>query len=424
MTVCLIDYSSIYKESFMKLFYIVIIKIIFLTSLTAQSYNMFVDGLASEANLDTLVKTVRILSGEDSVIVDGNKTLIKSRNRNVDNELAANFIKQKLTQYGLEVKDQVFSETGRNVYAIQKGSEFPESYYLLTAHYDAVTDYAADDNASGTSVVIEAARLLKEHQPGYSIIYVLFDDEEIGLYGSRHFAAYADSNDMDIKGVLNFDMLGWDSNNDWIFEIHASDSGSSQELAEYIYAIDDIYDLPLEPIIYNPGTNRSDHAPFWDYGYSSVLFIEALYSSDFNQFYHGPADRIDKFNLSYFHSLAQLGIASLVSLAFESNATYVQTQNEIPESFSLSNYPNPFNPSTTIAYSIPVVDALSPVEVQNITLRIYDILGNEVATLVDENKSPGSYQIRFDASDLSSGLYIYNLTTLNGTITNKMLLVK
>ena len=85
--------------------------------------------------------------------------------------------------------------------------------------------------------------------------------------------------------------------------------------------------------------------------------------------------------------------------------------------YSLSNnYPNPFNPSTTIKYSIP--------QGINVTLRVYDILGNEIATLIDEYKPAGNFEIEFDASSLSSGIYFYQLRAENYTSTKKMLLIK
>ncbi len=98
---------------------------------------------------------------------------------------------------------------------------------------------------------------------------------------------------------------------------------------------------------------------------------------------------------------------------------------ELPVQFELAqNYPNPFNPSTTIQYSIPVVDVLSGVEVQNVTLNIYDILGNVVATLVDGNQATGEYSVNFNGNDLSSGIYLYKLTYGSQTLTRKMMLVK
>ncbi len=88
-----------------------------------------------------------------------------------------------------------------------------------------------------------------------------------------------------------------------------------------------------------------------------------------------------------------------------------------PTEFVLDqNYPNPFNPSTFISYSLP----------QNsfVTLKVYDVLGNEVTTLVNEIKSAGKYDVRFDASNLSNGVYLYSLQADNFTSTKKMILIK
>lgn len=84
------------------------------------------------------------------------------------------------------------------------------------------------------------------------------------------------------------------------------------------------------------------------------------------------------------------------------------------------NYPNPFNPVTTIIYSIP-----TDIESNSIaSLRIYDLLGNEVALLVNEEKQPGRYEIKFDASNLSSGVYFYRLHAGTFTGTKKLILIK
>lgn len=80
------------------------------------------------------------------------------------------------------------------------------------------------------------------------------------------------------------------------------------------------------------------------------------------------------------------------------------------------NYPNPFNPSTRINYSL--------VEKGYVTLKVYDILGNEVATLVDGEKMPGEHSVNFNASKLSSGMYVYQLNVNGVRISNKMTLMK
>ena len=84
-----------------------------------------------------------------------------------------------------------------------------------------------------------------------------------------------------------------------------------------------------------------------------------------------------------------------------------QDDNIITEYKLEQNYPNPFNPTTTIKYSIP--PSTEHYSVQHTTLKIYDILGREVAILVNELQQSGNYQVIFDASNLASGIYFYKL---------------
>jgi hypothetical protein len=105
----------------------------------------------------------------------------------------------------------------------------------------------------------------------------------------------------------------------------------------------------------------------------------------------------------------------------------VEDEKQIPLEFALmQNYPNPFNPSTVISYQLPVSS--------DVTLKVYDVLGNEVATLVDEEKPAGNYEVEFSAKggsasggnayNLASGIYFYKLQAGNFIETKKMLLMK
>jgi hypothetical protein len=108
-----------------------------------------------------------------------------------------------------------------------------------------------------------------------------------------------------------------------------------------------------------------------------------------------------------------------------SNEVEVEIKN-IPTKFVMEqNYPNPFNPSTKIRYSIPQeVIGEKREEMLNVTLKIYDILGNEVATLVNEPQEPGYYEIDFNAKSLASGVYIYKLQYDKNVSVKKMIMMK
>jgi hypothetical protein len=90
---------------------------------------------------------------------------------------------------------------------------------------------------------------------------------------------------------------------------------------------------------------------------------------------------------------------------------------EVPKDFSLyQNYPNPFNPTTNIKFGIP--------KATNVKLAVYDMLGREVETLVNQSMNPGTYEVRFNSSKLSSGIYFYKLITGDFVSVKKMSLIK
>ncbi|MBZ0178603.1 MAG: T9SS type A sorting domain-containing protein [Melioribacteraceae bacterium] len=103
----------------------------------------------------------------------------------------------------------------------------------------------------------------------------------------------------------------------------------------------------------------------------------------------------------------------------------VKDDEIIPIPFELKqNYPNPFNPTTTIEYTIPEVGGENLHPQQSVKLIVYDILGREVATLVNEQQKMGRYKVVFNASKLSSGVYLYRLTSGDYSEVKKMILLR
>ena len=97
--------------------------------------------------------------------------------------------------------------------------------------------------------------------------------------------------------------------------------------------------------------------------------------------------------------------------------TDVEDSNPLPHDFGLmQNYPNPFNPATIIKYSLPGM--------YNVQCTIYNLLGEQIITLVNEVQPAGSYEVEFDGSKLAGGIYIYRLNTGNYSAAKKMILTK
>ena len=110
------------------------------------------------------------------------------------------------------------------------------------------------------------------------------------------------------------------------------------------------------------------------------------------------------------------GRVGLMLKTTSGGVTDISDGSQVPVKFKLNqNYPNPFNPTTTIKYLIP--------EISFITIKMYDVLGNEVATVVNEEKAAGNYEVEFDASKLSSGVYFYQLRAGSFIETKKMVLL-
>jgi hypothetical protein len=133
--------------------------------------------------------------------------------------------------------------------------------------------------------------------------------------------------------------------------------------------------------------------------------------------YNSSVDQLVSLTISDVLAIDSNGNTIPLSVSSANILVDVNQGEEIPSEFSISqNFPNPFNPSTVIKYAIPTS--------QFVRLKIYDIFGKEVATLVNENKTPGTYNVNFDASNLSSGIYFYKIQAGNFSQTKKLLLLK
>ena len=227
-------------------------------NIKAQSIQDLMNSV-SNSNLQT---TVAELSGEQTATINGSTQTITTRVQS-NNDLAADYIKERLEALpNLNVEFQNFNSVGKNVIATQIGQTNPDDIYIICAHYDSVTTYCADDNATGVAAVLEIARLLSGQCTDNTIVYALWDEEEIGLLGANYYAQQAadetNGNTRDnILGVINMDMIGYDGDapgttGDNQFDIDVRNIANSIAIKDDLINLLNTYTFDLDEIVVNP----------------------------------------------------------------------------------------------------------------------------------------------------------------------------
>lgn len=238
---------------------------------------------------------------------------------------AGQFIYDSFSHMGLDVAFQQFPTgaiTSRNVIATQQGQSDPESYIIISGHYDSYSSNindapGADDNASGTSAVLEAARILSKYNFDFTIRYIAFDAEEIGLDGSAHYASNAASQNQRIIAVINLDMIAYvDIEPE---DIDVVSNPRSKWLGDFFASTTSTYTALSTAITVNSSFQWSDHAPFWQENYSAITAIEDVNVT--NPHYHTPSDRVNTLTIPFAieSTKAMLANAILLSQLYDPN---------------------------------------------------------------------------------------------------------
>jgi hypothetical protein len=285
---------------------------------TFSSYSQNIQDIINQVDIDEVSLTLNEFTGEQTTIVDGNTVTILNRQQ-ANNGLAGDYLVERLSALdNVVVTEQPFNANGRNIIATQIGKTNPNNIYIVCAHYDTVDDYCADDNASGTAAVLEIARILSTQCLDNTIVYALWDEEEIGLRGSQFYANQAAGSGDNILGVLNMDMIGYDGDavgqpGDNEFDIDYRNIAGSVAMKNDILAVLNTYTFDLNVIEVNPGTTASDHASFWAAGYTALLVGESWETNDQTPFYHSAQDRFATLDLPYLNEMVKLVTGYMVT---------------------------------------------------------------------------------------------------------------
>lgn len=180
-----------------------------------------------------------------------------------------------------------------NVIAIQPGTEFPDQYIIVASHYDHPDGPGADDNASGTSGVLECARILSQHQFKRTILYIPFNGEERWMVGSYPFVEKCAREDMNILGVFDMDMIGfWPGPDYGPVTMYSGYSYISERLFDYYQNVANIY-IPEMPTcrFTKKDSYGGDHMSFNVHEYPALYIGDIEYHAE-NIYYHTPNDTI------------------------------------------------------------------------------------------------------------------------------------
>ncbi len=314
-----------------------------------------------------------------------------------------------------------------NVVAEKPGVVYPDSIYIICGHLDSTAGSpstpeavapGADDNASGSATVLEAARVMSSYDFKYTLRFICFGAEEQGLCGSRVYADAAWLAGDLICGVVNLDMLlfgppGRDT-------IKINYDGNSLPIAQAFDAAAATYvpDLNVR-LVYAPSSGGSDHYSFWQRGYRAIEGIEDYLSG--NPHYHRTTDLLVNY-MQYFPfgtHCAQAGIATFASLADPQPSAGVAAIPGAPgiEQLTITSIsPNPATDNVFVT--------LRSLQREPVSLTLFDVFGRAVRRRSIDAVSTGTIGVHLGFPDLPSGVYLLRAEGSSAAAASKVVIAR
>lgn len=313
---------------------------------------------------------------------------------------AQEWIEAQFAGWGLDVEVMSFTmpygPASDNVIATLTGTTYPDEYVVLGGHYDSYSYSGdapgADDNASGTSGVMEIARILSEYEFERTIVFCAFSGEEYGLYGSAAYANRCANDGMNILGYFNMDMIGYLKPGHTTIKSSIIYPTSAKDLADFYTEIAAVYlpEFEITPASFSGGD--SDHTSFNNNGYMGIFPFEDI--NNYSPYIHTSDDVV---GLSYNNEVqavvfTQATLAAVVTMAnYETNVGISEIENRA------KLYPNP----TAGKLYISIADG------QKVNVTVSNIEGQKVfeffmteSAVVDMSALPaGMYLIHLEGND-------------------------
>lgn len=281
-----------------------------------------------------------------------------------------------------DIKIDTFMYGGSECYNLvvtKTGVKFPNEYVIIDGHYDTRNGPGSDDNGTGTVIVLECARLLKNVDTDYSIRFIHFSAEEYGLIGSYHYVENTVvPEDHQIKLVFNIDavggVLGMDNSTIVCERDESSPSGNNEASARYTDTLSILMEMYSEMNTVISYAYATDYVPFMENGY----VITGLYENHENSYAHTPNDLISNLDLESVHEVAKGSVAA--SLYFSGAHNYLNTEENYLEN-SVAIFPNPVSDNLHIKFN----EIVSQTELKLINQQGQVLISEEIGSQTELN---------------------------------------
>lgn len=265
------------------------------------------------------MQIVSALSGASEITEN---RIVKGRHKEEDKHLIRNYIRNLLKKTGISPQDHPYEITityedgtsndfkGTNIYAIIPATIPSKEYIIIGAHYDAVPySLGANDNATGCALIYGVAKQINSlKERNKNVIIVFFDQEELGLVGSKAFAQYIQGKKYNVHSVHTVDQMGWDKDQDKAIELELPTPD--------LYRLYKKHAQELGISVFKTDVASTDHSSFRNAGYKAIGLTEEYKNGDTTPHYHQSSDTYNTVNFEYLFSSTQLmynAIKELVS---------------------------------------------------------------------------------------------------------------
>lgn len=374
-----------------------------LESSKAQSFNTFYSNVVNECVYDSVYQNLTEFE---------NLGIKEPGTAALTNTLT--WLITKYQQYGYtDIVIDTFDYIGNEAYNLivtKPGTTYPNTFVVVDGHYDSKTGTGTNDNGSGTAIILETARLLKNVNTDYAIKFIHFSMEEVGLVGSYHFVnTIAFPNGMDIRVLLNIDEVGGDItkiNNTIVCERDESNptaaNAASYAFTDTLATCVQLYSNLLTEISY---AYASDYMPFQARDYVITGFFE----KNETPHRHQATDSIAYVDIPYVYEITKATIGSTMYFAVARDSA--TTINELDE-YNYSIYPNPANDILTVKLN----DENNYIQ----HLKIVNLLGE----IVDEHKNINRSSIKINTTLFKAGIYYLIIESNKEVLKQKFIINK